>query len=57
MTARAIKTALRLMLGLVAVGKIAAADSGNATLRFLEARVAADPLDMISFNRLSSECI
>lgn len=57
MTTRAINLALLLMSGWVAASRLAAADSGTAALRFLEARVAADPLDEIALNRLSSVCI
>jgi tetratricopeptide (TPR) repeat protein len=44
-------------LRLAAANTFAAADSGNATVRFLESRVADDPLDTIALNRLSSVCI
>jgi len=57
MTTRAINQALGLMLGLAAAGNLAAANSDNASIRFLEARVADDALDTVAQNRLSAACI
>src|SRR5262245_18782741 len=57
MTARAISRAFLAALGLAAASRIADADSGTATIRFLEQRVENDPLDSVSHTRLSTVCI
>lgn len=57
MTTRATNRALGLVLGLVAANVFAAASPQDATLHFLEARVAGDPLDAVAQNRLSAVCI
>src|SRR5262245_17612216 len=57
MTARAISRAFLAALGLAAASRIADADSGTATIRFLEQRLENDPLDSVSHTRLSTVCI
>src|SRR5438105_10104062 len=54
MTAHAISQALLATLGLAVASGSAAADPGTATIRFLEQRVANDPLDSVAQNRLAA---